>query len=188
MADADTTVTLDALHTVIAAQIAAAFPSFETVEFYRDDEDAAVPTPACLLEMTEADPQPDSDAGTGQWPVMLRFEARVVMPNRGPAVRLEIRKAATALAAWLNLRRWGSDAPSDECQVIACEKDEFAPNVDKFQVWRVEWAQLVMLGETAWTNEGVVPTDVLYSFVPEVGAAYEEAYVPLDLAEVVPTP
>jgi hypothetical protein len=185
MADANTTVTLDELHDAIRAAVAAAFPSFQTVEFYHDDEDQAFPTPACFMEMTEAETD-EANSGTGQWHALLRFEARIVMPNRSAGVRLEIRKAATAFATWLNLRRWGAAAPGDECRVIACEKDEFAPQVDKFAVWRVEWVQLVMLGETAWTNDGVVPTDVLYSFVPLVGDGNEGEYKPLDQVEVAP--
>lgn len=186
MADANTTVTLDQLHTAVRDAIAAAFPSFQTVEFYRDDESQSIPTPACLLEMTEAEPQDAMDAGTGQWPTLLRFEARIIMPLRTPAVRLEIRKAATALATWLHLRRWGAAAPADECHVIACEPDEFAPEIERFAVWRVEWVQLAMLGETAWTNDGTVPTDVLYSWVPEIGIPHEGDYKPLEDGPVMP--
>ena len=177
MADADTVVTLDALHEAIRDQVAAQFPDFLTVEFYRDDEGQSMPTPACLLELVEAEDAADMDAGSGQWHAMLRFQARVVMALRGPEVRLNVRKAALALATYLRLRRWDGIA-ADPCQVIACEPDEFAPNVERFAVWRVEWVQLVMLGESAWTNDGTVPTQVLYSFTPEVGTPNEGSYLP----------
>ena len=180
MADADTEVTLDELHTAIRDGIAAQFDAFKTVEFYRDDEDEQIPTPACILEMSEAEPQPHANCGTGQWPVLLRFAARIIMPKRTPAVRLEIRKAATALATFLNLRHW-PNVNCDEAQVIACEPDEFAPNLDRFAVWRVEWVHLAFLGESAWINlGGVVPTDALYSFAPRIGIPYKDEYVPLD--------
>jgi hypothetical protein len=53
------------------------------------------------------------------------------MSARKPQAKLEIRKASTALATWLNLRRF-VDLPTDECRVIACERDEFTPRRDHF--------------------------------------------------------
>lgn len=178
MADIDPEVNFDALHDAIKAGIAAAFPDFKTVEFYRDDEDSLFPTPACLLAMTEAEPQPDSDAGTGQLPLLLRFEASIVMAHRSPATHKAVRKAAIALAAWLYQKK--RFPPCDPVQVIAVEPDEFAPKADKFCVWRVEFVMLGFFGETGWTNDGTVPTDVRYSFAPDVGNGNEDAYQPVD--------
>jgi len=175
MADADTQIDLEALHSAIASQIAEAFPSFETVEFYREDERESFPTPACLLELTEAEPAPSQDAGTGQWPALLRFEARVIMSARQPQAKLEIRKAATALATWLNKRRF-IGMPTDPCEVIACERDEWAPKRDNFETWRVEWVQLAMLGVSEWKNEGVVPEVVYLGRSPDIGAAHVDDY------------
>lgn len=173
MADIDPKVNLESLHTAIRDGIAAAFPAFQSVEFYRDDEDTKFPVPACLLAMTEVEPQPESDAGTGQFPALLRFEAHVVMGHKSPETYMSVRLAATALATWLNLRRF---PPCDEVHVIAIEPDEFAPKADKFMIWRVEFVTLVFMGETAWTNEGVMPTDALYSFSPDIGIGNEEHY------------
>lgn len=175
MADSNTEVDLDALHDAIAKQIAEAFPSFVTVEFYREDEDEKIPTPAILLEMTEAEPAPEHDAGTGQWPALVRFEARILMSARSRGAKREIRKAATALAAWLNLRRF-SGVRADECHVIACERDEFTPKRDKFELWRVEWVQLVMFGTSAWRNDGAVPEEVYAGFSPDTGDANRDRY------------
>ena len=176
MADANFTVTLGALHDAIVAQLAAQFPSYKTVAFYRDDETEQLATPALLLDMTEAEPQPEADAGTGQWPVLLRFEARVILAQRGAASRLDVRRAATALATFLHLRRWTGIA-TDSCQVIACEPDEFAPHLDRFGVWRVEWVQLAFLGESAWAGGGETPA-AYYSFAPKIGQPHASNYRP----------
>lgn len=176
MADANTEIELGALHDAIEAQIAAAFPSFQTVEFYRDDEDEKILTPACLLEMTEAEPAPDEDAGTGQWPAHLRFEARILMSARSANAKREIRKAATALATWLNLRRF-QGMPTDECKVIACERDDFTPRRDNFECWRVEWVQLAFLGESAWNNDGAIPSEVYLGIAPDIGLAHRDDYM-----------
>lgn len=178
MADADFAVTIDGLHAAITAQLQAAFPDLKTVEFYRALEDEGIATPALLLEMSEAEPSPDDDAGSEQAPFRLRFEARVVMQGRTPSQRQEMRKLATSLATWLWRRRWAG-LPADACQVIACEPDEFAPVVEKFVVWRVEWVQLVFLGESAWINDGAVPLD-LYAFAPDIGLPHEPGYIRAD--------
>lgn len=180
MADFDPEVKIDPLHDAIQAKIAAAFPDFKTVEFYRDDEDQQMPTPAILLAMTEAEPTED-DAGTGQWPALLRFEAHVVMAHRGPTTAMNVRRAALALATWLH--QDGRFPPSEKAQVIACEPDEFAPQADKFKTWRVEFVVKAFLGETAWKNDGTIPTDVLFSWSPDIGNGnadkYESALDPL---------
>lgn len=182
MADIDPEVNFDDLHDAIKSRIVAAFPDFQTVEFYRDDEDALFPTPACLLAMTEAEPNPEADAGTGQFPVLLRFEASIIMGHRSPDTHRNVRKAAIALATWFyQLTRF---PPCDRVQVIACEPDEFAPKADKFVVWRVEFVMNAFFGETAWKNDGTVPTDVMFSWSPEIGSGNEDKYT--NAAEPLP--
>ena len=181
MADANTEVTLDGLHAAIRAAIVAAFPSFVTVELYRDDEMEGMPTPACLLEMTEFDPAPADDAGTGQFPALARIEARVIMSARKPAAKQEVRKAAVSLAAWLYLRRFPG-ASTDPAAIVSVQPDEFAPHVDKFETWSVEFVIPALFGEPVWQNDGTVP-NAFYSFVPEIGAAHVAAYTQLDNEE-----
>ena len=175
MANANLEVTLDSLHDAIRAQVAAQFPSFRTVEFYRDDEDMEFPVPACIMEMSEAEPNPDGNAGTEQFPCLLRFEARIIMQHRDASTPLSIRKAATALAAWLDRRRF-TGIQTDPCQVIAVEPDAFTTEQKGFTVWRVEWVMPSHLGENVWLDEGPAVGEVLYSFTPKIGAAHEGDY------------
>lgn len=178
MADIETKLDVELMHKEIVAQIAEAFPSFKTVEFYRDDETDRMPTPAVLLDMDDAEPSDESDNGTGQLPAFLRFEARIIMGKRSPIVRLEVRKAALALAAWLKGRHWGNGVLADECQVLVICRDEFDPAMDQFAVWRVEWRNRVYLGDSAWTNEGAVP-ESWFSFAPDIGADHKDDYQPV---------
>ncbi|HHW4683618.1 MAG TPA: hypothetical protein ACQGQI_10770, partial [Xylella sp.] len=106
MANTDTEMSLEALHTAIRDQIAAQFPDLATVTFYLGDEDHRLPVPACLLELTDIEPAPENDAGTGQFPVLLRFQARLVLGHRDPSTYLQARLAAAALGTWLYQRRW----------------------------------------------------------------------------------
>lgn len=181
MADANTELNFDGMHAAIRDAIALQFADFRTVEFYRDDEDHDFPTPACLLEIEEFEPTLADDAGTGQLPVHARFVARIIMGVRTKDAQREVRKVACALAAYLHQRRWEGIA-SDAAEVLAVAPDEFDPALDKWAVWRVEWRQLVFLGETAWTNEGAIP-ESLFSWSPEIGIPHKDDYQP-----VVPLP
>lgn len=177
MADANTEVTLPEMQSAIASAIRAAFPEFQTVEFDRDDESEDLPLPAVLLEFVEAEPAPANDAGTGQWPALARFEARVVLNARKTA-RADVKVIAVALAAWLNLRRFPG-VFVDPCQVIACEPDEFAPNVEKFRAWRIEWVVPAMFGNSAWQVGGTTP-NAFFSFAPYIGTPHEPDYAPIE--------
>lgn len=180
MADANTALDFDLIHAQIVAQIVAQYPLFKTVQFYRDDETETLSTPALLLEISEVEPDSSQDAGTGQLPAFLRFEARIIMGVRTPEVKSAVRRAALALAGWLHLRAWGNGVNAGPCHVIACDKDEFDPRLDKWAVWRVEWRQQVFLGDSDWAGEesGGVPS-ARFSFVPDVGFGHEPDYQPL---------
>lgn len=178
MANANTVTTLDAVHAGIVAAIAAQFPDLATVEAYRLDR-KNLPVPACLIELTEMDAAPDDDPGTEQQAVNARFEARLVIGFRQGAKnpRLEIRKLAAAVAAFVRLRRWG--CPIGPAEVLGAYPDDFDPELDQYECWRVEWRQLIHLGDTVWTDDGTVPTPV-FSWSPEIGIQHEPDYVGFD--------
>lgn len=188
MADINTNLDINLLHDQIVEQIQAQFPSFKTVQFYRDDEAETIPTPAILLEVSEVEPEPDHDNGTDQLPVLIRFEARIIMGVRTPQVKLAVRLAAMALAGWLHKLSWGNGVYADPCRVLACSPDEFDPRVDKWCVWRVEWHNGAMLGnDNSWENDGTVPA-ALYSFAPDIGVPYKQDYQAITAPVTEPIP
>ncbi len=186
--DAKTEVDLVVLHEAIVADIKAAFPELVTVEFYREDR-KALPKPACLLELTEFEVLDDEDPGTEQLAVMVKFDAELVIGFRTPQAKRSIRLLAASLAAWLRKRRWTNYSgtspklPTGAAMVIGAYEDDFKimgrdtdHGLEQYEVWRVEWQQIIHLGKTVWTNEGVTPTDVLsQGFVNGVGGdGYEQ--------------
>lgn len=189
MANAITNVSLDDLHDAIVRDIKAAFPALKTVEFYREESERTPPSPeqlpACLLELSEMEPSPEDDPGTEQLAVDARFEARLMLGFRTQKAKLEIRKLAAAFAAWLRLRRWshptnaGKTLPTGPAYVQSIRPDDFFPELDRFEVWCVEWQQeTVHLGETVWTDEGVTPSTPLYNWVPDIGEGNADKYQP----------
>lgn len=178
MANANTVTTLDAVHAGIVTAIQAQFPDLATVEAYRLDR-KSLPIPACLIELTELDAAPEIDPGTEQLAVNARFEARFVIGFRQGMKnpKLEVRKLAAAFAAFARLKRWG--CPIGPAEVIGCYQDDFDPELDQYECWRVEWQQVIHLGNTVWTDEGEVPTQVLASFSPKIGTGHEADYTEL---------
>lgn len=173
MADALTEIDLDALHDAIEAQIAAAFPVFQTVQFYREETDRkSLPKPACLLELVEFETVgAEPDPGTGQIPVYARFEAELVLGFRTTHAKRAIRKLAGSFAAFLHLRRW-TGVVTGPGEVVGCYKDDFSPELDQCVVWRVEWAHLVHLGQSVWKpGDEVTPTNVYARPTTPQGAA-----------------
>ncbi|AWM87371.1 hypothetical protein [Microvirga sp. 17 mud 1-3] len=187
MANANTEIDLGELHAGIESAIRAQFPALKLVEFYREEEERKPPTvdqmPACLLELSEMEPTPDVDPGTEQLAVNARFEARLVIGFRTPRAKLEIRKLAAALAVFLRLKRWphptiaGKTIPTGPAEVTSIVPDNFNPELDRYEVWRVEWLQPLHLGTSIWKDEGVTPQTPLYSFKPDIGAGNTDQYL-----------
>lgn len=173
----DTEIDLGALHQAIVDAVAARFADVETVADYRDDRDR-LPLPAILIELEDMEGAPDEDPGTGQLAVMARFAARVIIGFRTKSAEREIRKLAGALGAFAHLNRW--DKPVGPAEVLVIGPDAFAPELDRYVVWRVEWQQVVHLGASVWTNEGDIPVTVLIGFDPDIGPGHEDDYVDID--------
>ena len=183
--NANTHIDLDKLHSAIVADIKAQFPQLVTVEFYQDDPESRkkLPIPACLLTISELEADNDADPGTEQLAVIATFEAAFVINSiRTPRAALAIRTLSAAFMAWLRKRRWsnpdvpGKNLPTGEAMVTGGYPDDFSPEIDKFEVWRVEWQQRIHLGESVWNDEGITPTTVYLGWKPDIGNGNEEDY------------
>jgi len=172
-------------YAAVVAAIQAQFPGFKTVEFDREDRDPrTLQVPACLLTITEFEDAADQDPGTEQWPTVARVEAQVILGFREPAVNLAVRKAATSLAVWLRYRRFPDlndppkTLPTGAAMVQGVFLDDFSPELDQFQVWRVEWLQHMDLGASVFAEEpGPTPTP-FFSWSPLIGTGNEQHYRP----------
>lgn len=174
---------LAALHVAIATQSAAAFPGV-WFEFYREDRDNFPamggdnqPTACCMLELVELDPV-EADPGTEQIDLLARFEAQFIIGFRTPDAKVAIRALAGSYAAYLRKRSRWQGVINGPIKNVRCYKDDFSPELDKYEIWTTEWTQTVRLGESVWKNTGVTP-QALYSWVPRIGAAHEADYIPI---------
>ena len=164
----------DALDNVVLA-IGAAFPAAKSV-VAEDESLTDLPVPAIVVQISELEPDPGSDAHDGRFPCNVRIEARVIIGHRTPKARREVAQFAGALAAFVHSNRFG--VVWNAATILAVEPDEFAPMADKFDVWRVEWVHGAHVGPEVDLDD-FVATKVLVSGAPSIGPENEPTYVEL---------
>lgn len=179
--NANTNIDLDEIHDSIVDSLSTQFPDLETVEAYREDR-KRLPLPACLVELVDMDPSPDDDPGTEQLAVHAKFEAQIIVGFRVQNAKKAIRKLIGSLAVFIHQNRFGQ--PIGAAEVLSISPDNFSPELDQYEIWRVEWQHLIHLGETVWTNDGTVPTMILASWSPDIGFGHEDDYVQVAGTEV----
>lgn len=164
---------LGVLYDAIVGSIALQFPGIRTVRDHVSTRDK-ITTPAVLVDMVEMEAG-DSDPGTEQIALDATFEARIIIGFRTEKAKREIRKLAAALSSHIHMQRWGQ--PCGAAQVIVAEPDAFDPDLDRYEVYRIEWRQPILIGTNVWINDGQIPTTVLGSFDPDIGADHKDDYV-----------
>ena len=182
MVDAIAGVDFDQLHDVIEEKLRTQFPVFKLVQFYRDEEERKAPTaqelPALLLELTNFDIDVDGDAGTEQMPLIAKFEARIIDTFNQRRAKINVRKLAAAVALYIfqnkhftGLGKFGVGVST----VDDIAEDAFFPELDRYEVWRVDFSTQIVVGENVWTESGETPT-LVFSYAPEIGVAHENQY------------
>lgn len=171
MTSPDTALDLDQFFAAIETSIASGFPGFVTVAAYPEDR-VNLPTPACVIELVELEPA--AEPGTGQLAAVAHVEASVIIGFREPGAKRRVAKMAAALAHHVQGERWG--LPVEAATVTAIAPSDFAPELDQFEVWVVEWQQTVHIGRSIWGDDGAPPDQVLASWAPAIGPANEEEY------------
>ncbi|MFY0309635.1 hypothetical protein ACFMBG_07030 [Leisingera sp. D0M16] len=168
---------LDQLHDAIKARISEQFPALAAVEDYGAPR-KSLQVPAVLIELADMEADLDSDPGTEQLAVVSKWVVRVVLSFRAENVQREIRKLAGALGVLVQQNRWGQRV--SPAQVTYIGPDAFDPELDKFEVWAVEWDQQIDLGQSVWTGEGVTPEQVMIGYSPDIGPGQEPDYTEID--------
>lgn len=186
MADALEGMDLSVLHQKIVEAFAEKFSTdFNLIAFYRDEEERRAPKvtelPALLLELTELEPDAENDANCEQLPVIARFEARIVvnaMQDKALSIetaKIKVRALAAKLAHYLYKHKRFHKLPAGALSVDAIVEDAFYPELDRYEVWRVDFSIPILIGESVWISDGITPTPA-YSWSPNIGAEHEQDY------------
>lgn len=183
MANAILETNIAQLHEDIASAIKAQFPALKLVAFYHEEQDRTPPDmgtqlPACLLELVEMELDEKEDPQTDQLALWARFEARLMIGFNTPQAKIQIRQLAAVFATWIHKTpRFHGESPSG-AHLIGIHRDDFSPLIDKYEIWCVEWREVLWLGETVWTDEGQTPANPVFGFAPDIGQGNEDKYEP----------
>ena len=175
-------VDLGVMHQTIQENLKEQFPQFKLVEFYREESERRAPSalqlPALLLELTEFEVDNANNPGTEQLPLIARFEARVIDTFDQDRTKINIRVLATQLAYYIHKNRRFhalNNHAVGPASVDRIEADHFDPDLDRYQVWRVDFSMQISIGENIWSQQGITPIP-LYSYVPLVGIPHKDKY------------
>lgn len=171
MSQPNTALDLDLFFDAICASIAAAFPSLGVVEAFRGNR-RDLPVPACLIDLIELEPA--DNPGTEQLAAIAHIEASVIVGFRALDAKRQVAKLAAAIAHHAQGQRWG--LPIEPATITAIAPSDFDPELDRFEVWSVEWSQTIHIGESIWNNDGTRPAEVLGSTAPAIGQPHEQDY------------
>lgn len=164
---------LAALHQAIVTGSAAAFPGVH-FEFYRQDRKSLPmgdgvgsnpPKAYALLELSEMDAS-EADPGTDQQALVARFEAEIVMKSLQTNAKVQVRALAGSFASFLRRKSRWPNVLTGPARVVGVYKDDFSPELDQYEVWRVEWTHEIWLG--AGVDVFVIPADQTASGNPEL--------------------
>lgn len=159
------------LHHAIIGEVTDKIEGIQTSGFYPKIREE-IKAPAVFIDMVSL--EPGQDPGTGEVAYIARFEARCMVGTSNEA-NLQVRELAAEVGRIIYKNSFSLDVKAAE--LISIGNDGFNPELDAYEVWIVEWAHELHLGESIWTNEGVCPQEIYVGFVPCVGEAYVEEYI-----------
>ncbi|MFC3902558.1 hypothetical protein SAMN05421749_103315 [Acinetobacter marinus] len=190
MADALSGVDLGELHLAMANALQTAFATeLKLVAFYREEDERHAlkinELPALLMELTELAPDLDGNAGGEQLPVIARFELRVVVDamhdkdSINNSAKVRVRALAAKIAHFIFKNRHFHGLKTGHAVLEDIVEDAFYPELDRYEVWRIDISVPVNIGESVWANDGVTPT-AAYSWSPQIGTGNESHYQEID--------
>ncbi len=159
------------LHQKIIAGIKAVAPGLKSCEAYPQFV-KKIATPAVLLEMGAMDPS--QDPGTGELALDARFSVYVIVSCGDPDFNLATRELAAQIAIVVAGNRWG--LPVGPARIDSIEPDTFKPNILGYEIWRVSWTHLILLGDSVWDDSGVTPSEIYLGYSPDIGFGHEDDY------------
>lgn len=173
--------TMADLHAAIETKIKAKLPWLKTVDYYRENREPPkrAEMPALFFELVETEAAERDNPGTGQLAQNALFEAYLFIDYKqaGKKAKLEIRERATEFALMLHQNRWG--VPCEAACAIAMHPDETDPDLDQYEIFRIEWQQVIYLGADEWAETGNTPDEPQWAQHPSIGADNEYAYQPV---------
>lgn len=179
------TLTIDGIHAAITEQLAAEFPTFQTVGDY-ERQKGHIKVPAAFLNLESFEPCDDGDGedGTERLVVNLRWELRVLLGPPGASNERAARGLAVNLAKWVQGNRFGLSI--HPAKFLRGESDKFTPELDHYTPWLIEFEQCAHLGESVWDDDSAIPTTIFVGYEPNTGTDHVDDYVQVSSEDELP--
>ena len=146
--------TLDLFFKTVERRLGEQLTGLQTVATWPDIRDR-VHLPALFLELAEV--EPGGDPGTGQVGLDCRMHAYLIIASEQPQHHHQAAQLATQLAVLLRAQYWDLE-DIDAAEFVQAGPDWTKPELDGYTVWKVEWTQLIYLGEEQWPWPDASPT------------------------------
>lgn len=162
---------IEDLHNAILSDITSNIAGIATSGAYPKLQ-AAIAVPAVFVDLVSL--EPGVDPGTNQLALVARFEARVIVNSNdnGP---MKVRELAVEIAKVINQKQFGMKVSC--AKIVGISPDTFAPELDVYDAWLVEWEHEFDIGVSVWDGTGIIPTEILLGYSPEIGTPHENDYV-----------
>ena len=176
------TTTVKAFHQAVMTAIAEHFTGKVQVLAY-PLETSEIQTPAVLLEMESA--EEGQDPGDGRIALQCRMAAHCVLGFQTEHIGMEVRSFSSQLFTLIVDNKFGIGGDVSWPEGLEMHPGEFKTGKAGFESWCVIWEQTLYLGESEWDDSGIVPETVMLGIAPNIGAAHEEDYRPVNALPTV---
>lgn len=160
-----------ALHNAIIQEITQQIAGFQTTGLYPKIRQA-IKTPALFVDLASF--EPGQDPGTGELALLARLEARVVV-GQGDTAHMQVRTLAAEVARVIHKNSFGLAVKPAE--LLAISPDGFAPQLEAYEVWQIEWQQELHLGTSIWQEDPALQQTIYLGFAPATGQQHQDKYV-----------
>lgn len=170
---------IDRLLDKITVSFRAAFPVSELpgCEMFPRLE-RSIEAPALLFEVTDITPA--EDPGTDELALNVRLAAYAVTGLYEEAADRAAMSLAISAALHIHQARNFGAAGVGRARLEKLGPEEFKPDLVGYAAWAVEWSHLVILGQSVWELGGLVPSQVLLGYSPDIGLPHKPDYEPIE--------
>lgn len=172
---------IDALLAAIKLGIETDFSSIATVDFTADIHDrlrGSIDVPAVLIDCVRF-PVLDDSMVQGEIRATAQAALFILVDFKRTNAQSFARSLALQLGRFMHRKHW-SVSGALPTMVSNIEKDDFAPELDRFEVWRVDFTSIITVRADSLEGYLLSPSNVLFSYVPRVGPPHEPAYRSID--------
>jgi hypothetical protein len=145
-----------------------------------------ITTPAIILEIESADE--GDDLGDNRAPFLAHLTAYCILGQQTQDLQTQVRTFAGQLFSKVRKNKWGLGINVSFPGGITMGPGKFDPEATGYESWFVSWDQTLWLDTSIWDTTEIIPTEVYWSWSPDIGIPHEDDYelVPFDSAQGPP--